>query len=68
MQNVAVTRDPPNMGPTLLGPSEGANHNHWTRDPTPSPYLRTETDPVSETLCVCLFFNYLELPGLQNSD
>jgi hypothetical protein len=28
--------------PTLLGPLEGANLNHWTR---------METDPVSKTLC-----------------
>jgi hypothetical protein len=46
--------------PTMLGPLERADLNHWTspvflRDPneqvTPPRYLRTETDPASETLC-----------------
>jgi hypothetical protein len=37
--------------PTLLGPLERANLNHWS-----SPLiLRTETDLVSETLCFLVF-------------
>jgi hypothetical protein len=31
--------------PTQLSPLDRANFNHWTT------HLRTETDPVSETLC-----------------
>jgi hypothetical protein len=30
----------------MLGPLERANLNHWIL-----PHLKTETDPVSETLC-----------------
>jgi hypothetical protein len=42
---------------TLWGPLQRANLKHWTflKDPSelvsPTPHLRTETDPVSETLC-----------------
>jgi hypothetical protein len=51
--------------PTLLGPLERANLNHWTigslflRDPTECAYsslhLRTETDPVSKMLSFLVF-------------
>jgi hypothetical protein len=38
---------------TLLSPLERAGLNHWTVFPLPSPaHLRTETDPVPETLCL----------------
>jgi hypothetical protein len=44
--------------PTLLGPLERANLNHWIGPVVQGPnrvgvfpHLRTETDPVSETLC-----------------
>jgi hypothetical protein len=40
--------------PTLLGPLERANLNHWTTGPNRVgvfPHPRMETDPVSETLC-----------------
>jgi hypothetical protein len=46
--------------PTQLGPLEIANLSHWSlalsKGPnrvgvSPLPHLRTETDPVSETLC-----------------
>jgi hypothetical protein len=44
--------------PTLLGPLDRANLNHWTLALSKGPnrvggslHLRTEADPVSETLC-----------------
>jgi hypothetical protein len=38
--------------PTLLGSLERANLSHWTqRSSCLPPHLRTETHPVSETLC-----------------
>jgi hypothetical protein len=36
--------------PIHLGPLERASLNHWTR--------RTETDPVSETLCFYRFYSF----------
>jgi hypothetical protein len=44
--------------PTLLGPVERANLNHWNQQSSCLPllHLRTETDPVSETLCPLVFF------------
>jgi hypothetical protein len=36
--------------PTLLGPLERANLNRWTGEVFPSPHLKTETYPISETL------------------
>jgi hypothetical protein len=35
--------------PTLLGPLERANLNHCCDYVSPSPHLKTETDPISET-------------------
>jgi hypothetical protein len=52
--------------PTLLGPLERANLNHWTKldialSKGPNTvsvslrHLRTEKDPVSESLCLLVF-------------
>jgi hypothetical protein len=47
--------------PTLLGPLKIANdpcHNNIyinTQHLSPSPHLKRETDPVSETLCILVF-------------
>jgi hypothetical protein len=40
--------------PNLLGPLERANHNHnhIPMIEASSPHLKTETDPVSEKLCL----------------
>jgi hypothetical protein len=43
--------------PTLMGPLEGADLNHWTQqNRCLSPHLMMETDPVSETLCSVVWF------------
>jgi hypothetical protein len=48
----------------VLGPSGRANLNHWNevssfegtqQNRSPSSHMRTETDPVSETLCFLVF-------------
>jgi hypothetical protein len=50
----------------LLDLLERASLNRFLRDPTksvsPSPHLRTETDPVSETLCFLVFRIEVENP------
>jgi hypothetical protein len=45
--------------PTHLGPLERATLNHWT------PHLKTETDPVSETLCSSVFLEYQTMDKVQ---
>jgi hypothetical protein len=61
--------------PTLLGPLERANLNHWIqlfiRDPkrvgvSHRPHLRTETDPVFETLPCLFFVEYRTMDKVQN--
>jgi hypothetical protein len=45
--------------PTLSGPLERGNVNHYSGDPTvyvsPFTHLKTVTDPVSETFCFLVF-------------
>jgi hypothetical protein len=47
--------------PTQLGPLERASLNHWTNPGLSCPiHLRTETDPVSETLAL---YHYIKFTG-----